>query len=302
MPVLVVGSVAFDSIKTPFGEKDNVLGGSAVHASVSASFFSKVELAGVVGEDFPEEHISFLKSKGIGLSALATDKGKTFRWQGYYEYDMSQAHTVQTQLNVFADFKPELPKESKNSPYVFLANMDPDLQLKILSKLSKPKLVAADTMNFWIETKKKSLFEVIKKVDVMLLNDTEARQMINTPSLVIAAKRLLGLGAKAVIIKKGEHGALYFSKDAHFSAPSYPQEYLKDPTGAGDSFAGGFVGYLAQKDDLSIETVKQAIVIGSVMASYNVEDFSLDRMRTLKKKNIVERFEEFCRFSRFERL
>ena len=300
MPVLIVGSVALDNVKTPFGEKENILGGSAVHASVAASFFSKVDLVGVVGEDFPKEHVKFLESRGIDLAGLQITKGKTFHWDGFYEYDMNQAHTLDTQLNVFEKFDPRIPDRSKGNEFVFLANMDPELQLKVIESLDKPKMIVADTMNFWIDTKKHALLDVVKKADVMLLNDMEARQLMGVPSVVVAAKKLLALGAKSVIIKKGEHGALYFSKDCHFSAPSYPQENLKDPTGAGDSFAGGFIGYLAKSVDLGKENIKKAVIIGSVMASFNVEDFSLDRMRTLKEKEINARFDEFVRFSRFE--
>ncbi len=300
MPVLIVGSVALDNIKTPFGEKENILGGSAVHASVSASFFSRVALVGIVGRDFPKEHVRFLEGRGIDLAGLQTVDGKTFHWDGYYEYDMNQAHTLDTQLNVFAQFDPKIPDPSKNSRFVFLANMNPELQLKVVESLEGPKFVIADTMNFWIDTKKQALLKVAKKVDLMLLNDMEARQLMGTPSVVTAAKKLLGHGAKAVVVKKGEHGALYFSRDCHFSAPSYPQENLKDPTGAGDSFAGGFIGYLAKTNDTSIENIKKAVIIGSVMASYNVEDFSLDRMKSLKEKDITGRFGEFLAFSRFE--
>ena len=300
MPVLIVGSVALDNVKTPFGEKENILGGSAVHASVAASFFSKVDLVGVVGEDFPKEHVKFLESRGIDLSGLQITKGKTFHWDGYYEYDMNQAHTLDTQLNVFEDFEPRIPDRSQKNEFVFLANMDPQLQLNVIESLKSPRMIVADTMNFWIDTKKQALLDVIKKVDVMLLNDMEARQLMDTPSVVVAAKKLLGHGAKSVIIKKGEHGALFFSIDCHFSAPSYPQENLKDPTGAGDSFAGGFIGYLAKSGDTGRENIKKAVIIGSVMASFNVEDFSLDRMRTLKEKEINERFEEFIKFSRFD--
>ena len=300
MPVLIVGSVALDNVKTPFGEKKNILGGSAVHASVAASFFSKVDLVGVVGQDFPKEHVKFLESRGIDLSGLQKTEGKTFHWDGYYEYDMNQAHTLDTRLNVFEKFDPKIPVKSQKNEFVFLANMDPELQLKVIKNLGGARMIVADTMNFWIDTKKQALLEVVKKADIMLLNDMEARQLMGVPSVVVAAKKLLGHGAKAVIIKKGEHGALYFSKDCHFSAPSYPQENLKDPTGAGDSFAGGFIGYLAKSGDLGKESIKKAVIIGSVMASFNVEDFSLDRMRTLKEKEINARFDEFIRFSRFE--
>lgn len=302
MGVLIVGTVALDSIKTPFGEKQSILGGSAVHSSIAASFYSSVKIAAVVGEDFPQEHIDFLAEKNIDTAGLQRTKGETFRWQGYYEYDMNQAHTLATHLNVLADFKPYLPADYRESPYVFLANMSPRLQLEVINKLVRPKLVVADTMNFWIQNEREALHEVVRKVDCMLMNEGEARMFMETPSLPVAAKRLLEHGAKSVIIKKGEHGALLFSQNNFFAAPSYPQEQLTDPTGAGDSFAGGFIGYLAKTNDLSSENIRRAVIVGSVMASFNVEDFSLDRMRRLKHKEIVERFDEFKKFSHFDPL
>lgn len=302
MSVLVVGSIALDSVKTPFGEKKEILGGSAVHAAVSASFFTTTTLIGPVGNDFPSEHVDFLKSRNINLSALQKIDGPTFRWGGYYEYDMNQAHTIETRLNVLAGFDPEIPGPLRDSPFVFLANLDPELQLKIISQLKGHKLLAADTMNYWIESKRAVLHEVVKKVDFMLMNDAEIRQFMKTPNIPLAAQRLIKLGCKGVIIKKGEHGALLFTDSAHFSAPSYPQDMLRDPTGAGDSFAGGFLGYLAKTEDLSEGNIRKAVIIGSVMASFNVEDFSLDRMKRLKHKEIILRFEEFRRFSEFEAL
>jgi len=302
MPLLIIGSIALDSIKTPFGEKKEILGGSAVYASVASSFFSPTALIGPVGKDFPPEHLDFLKARGIDLSALHRMEGPTFRWGGYYEYDMNQAHTLETKLNVLAQFDPKIPEALTASPYVFLANLDPELQLKIISQIKRPKMLAADTMNFWIESKRDVLHEVIKKVDFILMNDAEIRQFMETPNLPLAASRLLKLGCRGVIVKKGEHGALLFTQEEHFSAPSYPQEMLCDPTGAGDSFAGGFMGYLAKTNDLSPENIRKGVIIGSVMASFNVEDFSLDRLKRLKHKEIMQRFEEFRRFSRFEAL
>ncbi|MBI5078814.1 sugar kinase [Candidatus Saganbacteria bacterium] len=302
MSVLIVGSIALDTVKTPFGEKKEILGGSAVHAAVSSSFFTATTLIGPVGSDFPPENLEFLKSRDIDLSALHRISGPTFRWSGYYEYDMNQAHTLETKLNILAKFDPEIPEALRDTPYVFLANLDPDLQLKVIGQMKKPKLLAADTMNFWIENKRAALHEVIKKVDFMLMNDAEIRQFMETPNLPLAARRLIKLGCRGVIVKKGEHGALLFTGDSHFSAPSYPQDMLRDPTGAGDSFAGGFMGYLAKTDNLAEANLRKAIVIGSVMASFNVEDFSLDRLRRLKHKEIVRRFEEFRGFSEFEAL
>lgn len=302
MTVLIVGSIGLDTVETPFGKKKDVLGGSAVHAAVSSSFYGETAMVGVAGTDFPEEYLDFLKSRNIDVAGIQILPGQTFRWSGYYEYDMNQAHTRDTKLNVYSVFDPQIPEELKNSEYVFLANLDPELQLKVLDQLNKPKLVAMDTMDFWINNKREALHEVIKRVDFVLMNDGEARQFMETPNIPIAATRLLKLGAKSVIIKKGEHGALLFSDGIHFSAPSYPQDMLRDPTGAGDSFAGGFIGFLAKTGDLSERNIRRAIIVGSVMASFNVEDFSLDRMKRLKHKEIMERFGEFRSFSEFEAL
>lgn len=302
MSVLVVGTIALDSIKTPFGEKKEILGGSGVYSAVAASFFTDIELIGPVGNDFPQEHLDFLHSRQIGTSALQKIDGPTFRWGGFYEYDMNQAHTLETKLNVLTQFDPEVPKELQDASYVFLANIDPALQLKVIGQLKKPKLLIADTMNFWIESKREVLHEVIKNVDFMIMNDAEIRQFMETPNIPVAARRLIGLGCKGVIVKKGEHGALVFTKTGHFSAPSFPQELLRDPTGAGDSFGGAFIGYLAKTDDLSDENIRRAVIIGSVMASFNIEDFSLERMKRLKKKEIGERFEAVRSSSQFGKM
>lgn len=300
MTVLIVGSIGLDTVETPFGKKNDILGGSAIHAAVSASFHTDPAIVGVAGSDFPQDHLEFLKSKNIDVAGIQILPGETFRWSGYYEYDMNQAHTKDTQLNVYTLFDPKIPDKLKKAEFVFLANLDPELQLKVLDQLENPKLVAMDTMDFWINNKREALHQVIKKVDVVLLNDGEARQFMETPNIPMAASRLLKLGAKSVIIKKGEHGALLFSDGIHFSAPSYPQDLLRDPTGAGDSFAGGFIGYLARTKDTSEKNIRRAIIVGSVMASFNVEDFSLDRMKRLKHKEVFDRFDEFRRFSEFE--
>lgn len=301
--VLIVGSTALDSVKTPFGEHERILGGSAVHASVSASFFSPVNIVGVVGEDFPQEHIEMLQKRKVDTSGLQIIKGgKTFFWQGYYEYDMNQAHTVETQLNVFADFKPTLPDNYKDTPFVFLANIDPELQLNVLEQIKSPKLTLLDTMNLWIDIKRDKLLEVMSKVDVVLLNDGEIRQLMNTPNIIKAAKEILKRGTKTLIVKKGEHGALLFHKDTIFSAPSFPVETVKDPTGAGDSFAGGFIGYLAKTGSLSEKNLRQAIIVGTTMASYIVEDFSCGRLQNLKKNDVTKRFNELKKISHFEEL
>lgn len=300
-PVLIVGSMALDSVRTPAGEVQNALGGAADYSSVAASFFAPVQLVGVVGDDFPQEHLDFLKSRGIDLGGVQViSGGKTFRWAGYYDFDLNIAHTLDTQLNVFADFQPTLPETYRQAPYVFLANIDPELQLQVLTQVAKPKLTVCDTMNFWIDGKPEALKEVLKHVDIAFMNDAEARQLTGKLSIIKAAKALQALGPKTVIIKKGEHGALLFHGDDHFAAPSYPLEDIADPTGAGDSFAGGFIGYVASRDDISLETLRKAVVYGSVMASYNVEDFSLNRLRTLTSADIASRYKAFKEIAYFE--
>lgn len=303
MSILCVGSVAFDSVETPFGTADEVLGGSASYFSTSASYFSDVSLVAVVGEDFPAEHVKTLESRGIDLTGLKTVAGgKTFRWQGYYEYDLNQAHTRDTQLNVLMDFDPELPEEYKDIPYVFLANVDPELQMKVLDQVKDPKLVACDTMNFWIEGKPEALKELLGRVDLCVINEGEARQFADEPNLVKAAAKILDLGPSTLIVKRGEYGALMFQGDSVFSAPAYPLEDIFDPTGAGDSFAGGLMGYLAQNGELSEQAMRKAIILGSVMASFNVEAFSLERLNGLSEDDINARYAEFKRLTHFEDL
>ena len=296
--ILVIGTVAFDTIQTPFGKIEKALGGSATYASYSASFFSKPNILSIVGDDFPKKYIELLKKRQINLDGLQIS-GKTFFWEGFYEFDMNEAKTKKTELNSLADFKLKMPNSYKNFDYVFLANIDPELQLETLNQMKKPKFVVMDTMNFWITSKKKSLLEVIKKAEVLLMNDGEARQLFNTASLVKAAKSALSLGPRAVIIKKGEHGALLFTKDAHFSAPGYPLEEIKDPTGCGDCFGGAFIGYLAKTNDLSESNIRKAVVYGSVVASFNAEDFSLNRLKTLTMKEIEKRYNEFKEIREF---
>ncbi|MBI2176719.1 sugar kinase [Candidatus Woesearchaeota archaeon] len=306
--LVIVGSLALDTVKTPFGQVRDALGGAATYASYSASFFTKpatattgvVGVVGVVGNDFPKQHLQLLQQRGIDTSGVSVDKtGNTFRWEGCYEYDMNEAKTVMTELGVFANFRPQLPDSYKSAEYVFLANIDPELQLKVLKQVRKPKLVLLDTMNYWIQNKKQLLLDVIKKVDVLLLNDSEARQLFETPNLVKAAATALKLGPKYIIIKKGEHGALLFSDGNHFSAPSYPLEAIKDPTGCGDSFAGALIGYLASKNSSSEKEIRKAIIYGSVVASFNAEDFSLERMKHIAAEDIEKRYEEFERIREF---
>ena len=290
--VLVIGTVAFDTIETPFGKVEKALGGSASYASFAASLFSKPALISVIGNDFPEEYLELMKKKGIGLDGLKI-VGKTFHWDGFYEYDMNDAKTRKTELNSLEHFKAEVPEKLRGIKYVFLANIDPEQQLEALRQMDKPDFVVLDTMNFWITGKKRHLMEVIKEVDVLLLNDGEARQLFSTANLVKAANGALSLGPKAVIIKKGEHGALLFTKNKHFNAPSYPLENIKDPTGCGDSFGGAFIGYLAKTRDLSEGNFRKAIVYGSVVASHNAEDFGLNRLKNLTMQDIEKRYEEF---------
>ena len=290
--VLIIGTVAFDTIETPFGKVERALGGSAAYASFAASFFSKPALISVVGNDFPKDYIELIKKRKIDVDGLKIT-GKTFHWDGFYEYDMNEAKTRKTELNSLEHFKVEVPEKYKKIRYVFLANIDPEQQLETLRQMDKPDFVVLDTMNFWINNKKKSLMDVIKKVDVLLLNDGEARELFKTANLVKAANAALSMGPKAVIIKKGEHGALLFTKNKHVNAPGYPLENIKDPTGCGDSFGGAFIGYLAKTKDLNERNFRKAIVYGSVVASHNAEDFGLNRLKDLKMSDIEKRYKEF---------
>lgn len=290
--VLIIGTVALDTIETPFGRVDKALGGSATYASFAASFYARPALISVVGQDFPKEYLELLKHKNIDLDGLRIF-GKTFHWDGFYEYDMNEAKTRKTELNSLENFKVEVPEQYKQIKYVFLANIDPEQQLETLRQMDQPEFVVLDTMNFWINNKKKCLMDVIKKADVLLLNDGEARQLFSTVNLVKAANEALHLGPKAVIIKKGEHGALLFTKNKHFNAPSYPLESIKDPTGCGDSFGGAFIGYLAKTRDLNESNFRKAIIHGSVVASHNAEDFGLNRLRHLTFVDIERRYKEF---------
>lgn len=301
--ITIVGSVALDSVRTPFGEVNEALGGSATHASMSASFFSPINLVGVVGTDFPEAHLQLLRDRRVNLAGLQQVEGKTFHWKGYYDNDLNTAHTLLTDLNVFANFQPKLPESYTQSDYLFLGNIDPELQSYVLDQMERPKLVVVDTMNFWITSKREALINTLKRVDVVLLNEGEARQLCETSNLLRAAKRVLELGPKAVIIKKGEDGAMLVQDNGHiFISPTYPLEDVVDPTGAGDSFAGGLLGYLAYTGDLSNENFRRAIILGSVMASFNVEQFSCDRLRALTHDEILKRYNVLRKMSGFEKL
>lgn len=299
MSIVVVGTVAFDTVETPFGRGENVLGGSATYFSTSASFFTDVSLVAVVGEDFPDEHIQFLQSRDINTDGLQRIPGKTFHWTGKYGYDLNEAQTLDTQLNVLMEFKPDLPASYRDAEYLFLANIDPDLQMEVLEQVTKPKLVACDTMNFWISSKPESLRKVLQKVDIVVINEGEARQFTGEANLVKAARQIIALGCKRLVVKRGEYGVLMFTADSVFAAPAYPLEEVFDPTGAGDTFAGGFMGYLANTGDLSEDGIRQAIVFGSVMASFNVEDFSLDRMKRLEYREIEARYKSFKGLTNF---
>ena len=302
MGIVVVGTVAFDTVETPFGKGENVLGGSATYFSTSASFFSDVSLVAVVGEDFPEEHVSFLKSREIDLQGLQRIPGKTFHWTGKYGYDLNEAQTLDTQLNVLLDFKPELPAAYRGTDVLFLANIDPELQLQVLDQVDKPRLTACDSMNFWISSKPEALKEVMRRVDIVVINEGEARMLTGEANLVKAARQMISQGCKRLVVKRGEYGVLMFTAETVFAAPAWPLEEVFDPTGAGDTFAGGFMGYLANTGDLSEEGIRQALVFGSVMASFNVEDFSLNRMKRLTYPEIEARYRSFKGLTSFRDL
>lgn len=302
MSILVVGSVALDTVKTPFGKVEDALGGSGTYFSISASYFTKVNLVAVVGEDFPTRHVKLLEHHGVDLEGLKRVPGKTFRWKGQYTYDLNQAETLDTQLNVFASFKPEIPKNYRDAKYVFLGNIDPELQLEVLKQVKHPRLVACDTMNFWINGKRPQLKKTLKHVDILVINEAEVRQLADETNLVKAAKAIMSWGPKSLVVKRGEYGALFFGKNHIFSAPAYPLEAIADPTGAGDTFGGGFMGYLASCENAGQTDIRRAIIFGSVMASFNVEDFSLNRLSKLKKPEINRRFNQFKKLTHFETL
>lgn len=302
MGLLVVGSLALDSVSTPFDRIDNALGGSAVYVSLAASYFSgPVYLVGVVGEDFSKDYIRLLETHNIDLEGLQIVQGaRTFRWAGKYHYDLNVRDTLLTELNVFERFDPVIPEKYRKARFVLLGNIDPVLQLKVLEQMESPKFVVCDTMNFWIEGKKAELLEVLKKVHVLIINDSEARLLSQEPNLIKAAKMIMQLGPKYLIIKKGEHGALLFTEKEIFSAPAYPLENIYDPTGAGDTFAGGFTGYIHKTQDISFENLKRAVVYGSAMASFCVEKFSTKGLENLSYLRVHDRFREFLKLSNVE--
>ncbi len=301
MSLTVVGSVAFDALETPFGEREKILGGAGTHFSLSASFFTDVRAVGVVGGDFGEEEWAVFKRHNINTEDIEIVKdGKTFFWKGRYDYDMNTAHTLDTQLNVFETFDPKLSDESKSARLVFLANILPMIQKQVREQCEKAEFVAMDTMNFWISSMKDALIETIKVVDCIIINDAEARQLTDEPSIHKAAKAILNYGLKAVVIKRGEYGATLFTKDSYFVVPAYPLESVFDPTGAGDTFAGGFMGYLASQKEINEETMRRAMIYGSVMASFNVEEFGTERVDRLTHEEINERFAAFKRMTHFD--
>lgn len=301
MSLLVVGSVAFDAVETPFGKCEKMLGGSGSHFSISASFFTDVQIVGVVGGDFGAEDKKILESHNVDLSDLETvPDGKTFRWYGRYDYDLNTAHTLNTELNVFADFKPKLSEKSKSARLVFLGNIQPDLQREVREQVPGAELVALDTMNLWIDIARESLLKTIQGVDVVIINDAEARQLTGIPNLIKAARTILSWGAKALIVKRGEYGAALITNESYFAIPAYPLESVFDPTGAGDTFAGGFMGYLSSQPKLDDAAMRRAMIFGSVMASFNVEEFGTDRVHRLTHAEINERFRSFKEMTHFE--
>lgn len=295
MSIIVLGTVALDTVKTPAGLRKNILGGSATHFAMSARFFTGVHLVAVVGKDFPHRHIQFLKQKGIDLTSLSVERGKTFSWEGEYRGDLNSALTLKTELGVLSTFRPAITDEQRNIEYIFLANVDPDLQSRLLDRMNTPKLVGLDSMNFWIQHKKPSLLRLMKRVDIFVANDAEARDLSGETNLVKAAKALRFLGPPMVLIKKGEHGVLFYCDDFIFSLPAYPVGKVIDPTGAGDSFAGGFMGYLSKAKKINEKILKRAVVYGTVIASFNVEGFGLERVTGLSCQEIDKRFKAFKR-------
>ena len=300
MSLLVVGSVALDSVETPFGKADEVIGGSANYFSASASHQGPVQLVGVVGSDYPVEKLEPLKARGVDFAGLERAEGESFRWRGRYRHDLNSAETLETRLGVFSHFRPKLPEGFRDAEFVFLANIDPRLQLDVLRQVRKPKLVACDTMNFWIESRRADLLELLGKVDLITLNDGEARQLTEQANLVQAARWILARGPRTVLIKKGEHGAFMFTRESVFYAPAYPLESVFDPTGAGDSFAGGFMGWLARTRDLTDANLRRAVVLGSAMGSFVVEGFSITRLLEVSRADIEARVADFHRLVTFD--
>jgi len=303
MALTVVGSVAFDALETPFGQRERILGGAATHFSLSASFFSRVNAVGVVGGDFGEAEWDVFRRHTINTTDIEIiPEGKTFFWSGRYDYDMNTAQTLDTQLNVFETFDPKLSEASRNAEYLFLANIQPTLQRRVREQCKDAKFVAMDTMNYWIMSAKAELVKTIEAVDCMIINDAEARQLTEEPNIHKAARKILDFGLQALVIKRGEYGATLFTKDEFFVVPAYPLDSVFDPTGAGDTFAGGFMGYLASQSDVSTPVLRRAMIYGSVMASFNVEKFGTERVDALDYPEINQRFRDFKRMTHFDEI
>ncbi|MFZ0820293.1 MAG: PfkB family carbohydrate kinase [Candidatus Acidiferrales bacterium] len=301
MSLLVVGSVAFDAIETPFGRVERTLGGAATYFALAASFLTRVHLVGVVGDDFGAEHEAVFHGRDVDIAGLERAPGKTFFWSGRYHNNLNDRTTLVTELNVFADFKPKLPESFRKSKYVFLANIDPTLQRDVLKQVhGKPKFVALDTMNYYIERTYSELLETLKHIDLLMINDSETRQLTSEHNLLLAAKKIFKLGPRTLVIKRGEHGAMMVHNDWVFCVPAFPLEAVHDPTGAGDTFAGGFMGYLASAGKINADTLRRAMVYGSVMGSFAVEKFGLDRLRTLNRREISERVRHFHKLTTFK--
>jgi sugar/nucleoside kinase (ribokinase family) len=303
MSLTVVGSVAFDALETPFGQRDKILGGAATHFGLSASFFTQVNAVGVVGGDFTDAEWDVFRRHAINTDDIeVVAGGKTFFWKGRYEYDMNTAHTLDTQLNVFETFQPKLSDNSKNARILFLANILPMLQKEVREQCPKAEFVAMDTMNFWISSMKDAVIDTLKVVDCIIINDAEARQLTDEPNIHKAAKAIMNYGLKAVVIKRGEYGATLFTEDGYFAVPAYPLESVFDPTGAGDTFAGGFMGYIAAHNEITDEVLRRAMIYGSVMASFNVEKFGTERVDALEYSEINQRFRDFKRMTHFDEI
>jgi len=293
MSILVLGTVALDTVKTPFGTRKNILGGSAVHFAMSARFFNQVNLVAVVGEDFPHKYVDFLRAKGLILTSLIQHKGSTFHWEGEYQGDLNCALTHKTELGVLSAFSPSLHEDQRKIKYIFLANVDPDIQRKLLKSMHAPKFVGLDSMNYWIKHKRSSLMRLLKEVDIYVANDAEARQLSGESNLIKAARSIYKIGPEMVLIKKGEHGVLFYCDKFLFSLPAYPSEKVIDPTGAGDTFAGGFMGYLSKAKKINEQSIKQAVMYATILASFNVEGFGTEATAKLTLAQIARRLKEF---------
>ena len=300
IPLITVGSLGLDTLETPFERAERVLGGSVAYFALAARLYTDVGIVAAVGDDFPEQHVALLESKGIDLTGLQREPGETFFWAGRYHYDLNSRDTLETKLGVLADFRPRLPEAYRTAPYVFMANILPSLQMAVQEQVQDPKLVVLDSMNLWIATQKESLTEAMRRSDIVTINDEEARQYAETPSLLTAARAIMDLGPNGVIIKKGEHGVVFISRHGVFGAPALLLEAVKDPTGAGDSFAGGFMGYLAETGDLSFAGIRRALIHGTAVASFTVESLGVDRLASVTRDEVEARYREVLEFTTFE--